>query len=79
MNDRLNTYIAEGRQDAAEQKRQGNLKQAMLISLGVIIAVVIIRVIVSPVRLTSVTLCMEPFSAFLIGIFLRFDWSGVNL
>ena len=42
--DRLNTYITEGRKDAAEQKRQGNLKQAMQISLGVIIAV-IIRVI----------------------------------
>ena len=30
-------------------------------------------------RLTSVTLRMEPFSAFLIGIFLWFGWSGIHL
>ena len=30
-------------------------------------------------RLTSVTLRTEQFSAILIGILLRFGWSGVNL
>ena len=35
--------------------------------------------IVRLVHLTSVTWWMDPFSAFFIGIFLRFGWSGVNL
>ena len=38
-----------------------------------------VMIICMRARLTSVTLCMELFSAFLIGIFLQFGWSGVNL